>query len=145
MEHVLPDKPLPGMTMVSKIHYSNLLASIDGIISPFSTMILEGALCGKPSFCVAFSDEVNKWDFAEVHNAEHIKKIANRCWIDVCKSSIELEMKFGLFLNKLGRSQAVESILNDIKSTIFVDEEPYSDRLCRCINEDFLYSNKLSH
>ncbi len=118
-------------------HYLDLMAAIDGIVSPFSTMILEGALCGKPSLCVSFGDEVNEWDFSAANGAEHIRAVRGQAWLDTCTESADLERMFEAFLEKLGDRSLSARIMQEIKRTIYYDQESYSERLCRFLRTDF--------
>ncbi len=121
----------------SNEHFQNLMAAIDGIVSPFSTMILEAALCGKPALCVSFADEVNQWDFSEANNTEHIKMLKGRSWLDVCRKSADLETSFERFLEKLNDTSLTSDVLEDIKMTVYSDSLSYPDRLHAHIKADF--------
>lgn len=126
-----------GATSTAAEHYLDLMAAIDGIVSPFSTMILEGALCGRPSLCVSFSDGVNDWDFSEANNTEHIKVLEGRCWLDVCRQSADLEPMFEAFLAKLDDAELPARVRKEIKRTIHYNSKSYGERLLRQIQQDF--------
>lgn len=111
------------------IHYLNLMNAIDGLVTPFSTMMLESALCGKPSLCVAFPDGVNKWDLSEAPNREHIKPLLKKSWLTCCTDESKVKEVFKQFLELLGSKQNSEVIRESIKETIFYDEKTYSQRL----------------
>ena len=118
-------------------HFQELMSVISGVISPFSTMILEAALCSKPAFCVSFSDEVNNWDFAEAQNTEHIKVLKGRRWLSVCNNSADLESDFIKFLDKLNENNLKQVIEEDIKKTIYYNSTTYSKRLRERIRQDY--------
>ena len=119
-------------------HYQNLMAAIDGIISPFSTMVLEAALCGKPAFCLGFADGINDWNFSEVNSSEHIKLLKGRHWLTVCINKEQLESHFESFLVNLNAGPFSQEVRKEVKQTVYYDDEPYADRLYRCIKQDFL-------
>jgi len=56
-------------------YYADLLNQVDGLITPFSTLLVEAALWGKPSFILGFSDDVHEWDFENKTKEEHIKSL----------------------------------------------------------------------
>ncbi len=121
-------------------HFLDLMAAVDGIVSPFSTMILEGALCGKPSLCVSFDDDVNDWSFSAANSAEHIRLLEGRNWLDVCRRSGELEAMFAAFLSKLGDASLAGRIREEMKRTIHYDADHYGARLLKLLREDFRFT-----
>lgn len=133
---VLVDEPDAPRT-VSGDHVTALMHAIDAIVSPFSTMILEAALCGRPAFCVGFADGVNSWDFAEALNNEHIAILRGRSWLSICKDSDRLEGQFAEFLASLDRPGVGEAIRDEVQRTVFHDDRTYADRLKDAIIEDF--------
>jgi len=126
-----------GETGTSPEHYLDLMAAIDGIVSPFSTMILEGALCGKPSLCISFSDGVNDWNFSEANNTEHIKVLEGRSWLDVCRESGDLESMFEAFLAKLTDQALPTRIREEIRRTVHYDSESFAERFLRQVRQDY--------
>lgn len=136
LPNVLLDSPTaPDAT--SDRHYAALIAAVDGVASPFSTMILEGAVAGKAAFCVAFSDEVNDWKFAEANNTEHIQSIAQRAWLTVCRDRRRLRSQFADYLALLHRGTAVDDIRRDIGLTVYSDGRHYAQRLYEQMEADF--------
>jgi hypothetical protein len=81
--------------------YDQLLLLADGLITPFSSMILEFALIGKPSLAIFINDNINDWKFSEMNNEEHIKMLIEHNWLNVCKENDKLEGLFEKFLENL--------------------------------------------
>lgn len=133
---VLLDSPTAA-DATSDRHYAALIAAVDGVASPFSTMILEGAIAGKPAFCVAFSDEVNDWKFAEANNTEHIQSVAQRAWLTVCHDRRRLRSQFAEYLTLLHRGSAGDDIRRDINLTVYSDGRQYAQRLYEQMEADF--------
>lgn len=117
-------------------HFVALLSASDGIISPFSTMIIEAALCGKPSLCIGFDDEINGWDFSLAASNEHIQQVRDRSWVNVCDNRAQLATDFEQFIERV-KSSDPEVIRADVRQTVFFDELSYSDRLMAQLEEDF--------
>lgn len=65
-------------------YYANLLYSIDGFMSPFSTMSLEAAFCGKPYLTIGFSDNVHKWKIEYTLIQDHVKTVLHHKWAILC-------------------------------------------------------------
>lgn len=110
-------------------HYLDLMNAIDGLVTPFSTMIVESALCGKPSLCIAYPDGVNKWDFSEALNTEHIKPLLAKDWLTCCTDESKIKEVFKQYLEQVSLKQDSELIRESIKETIHYDKRTYSQRL----------------
>jgi hypothetical protein len=136
MQFVIIDQP-EYRTSASPEHYLKLLSAIDGIVSPFSTMILEGALCGKPSLCISFSDEINEFDFSITNTTDHLQNVKNNSWSTVCDKSENLEDLFNAFLGTLGHVNENDDIKLGVKNIVYYDEDSYANRLLRRVVEDF--------
>ena len=113
------------------------MAAIDAVVSPFSTMTLEAALCGKPSLCIGFSDGVNSWDFREATNTEHIRSVAGRRWLKVCTDRSLLGPAFADFVAGLEEPALAERIRREVRSTVFYNESSYAKRLVDQLQADF--------
>ena len=133
----LPNVRLDDPGQTSEAHYLDLMAAIDAVVSPFSTMTLEAALCGKPSLCIGFSDRVNAWDFAEATNTEHIRSLAGRRWLTVCAERSRVPAMFREFVAGLGEPRLAERIRAEVRSTVFYNERSYAARLAERVGADF--------
>lgn len=131
----IDDPAQPGGT--SDEHYLDLIAAADALVSPFSTMTLEAALCGKPSLCTGFSDGVNSWDFAEARNSEHIRILEGRRWLTICRDRSTLGAMFRELLAGLDAPRLADRIRSEIKSTVFYNERSYAERLLERVQRDF--------
>jgi hypothetical protein len=81
--------------------YPDLLASADALISPFSTMVMEGARHGLPALCLGYDDPGHAnhdWDRA-AHNL-HLYLIRHGDWAVLCESR-------GQFLDRCKRLVAL--------------------------------------
>ncbi len=118
-------------------HYIKLLSIVDGMISPFSTMILEGALCNKLVLCMNFSDSINEFDFSILKTTDHLQCVKNKPWITICEKSEDLEEQLVIFLSKLDSIKSSAKVSFDIKDIVYYDDHPYSVRLHSRIQKDF--------
>ncbi|MBI3899058.1 MAG: hypothetical protein HY308_12290 [Gammaproteobacteria bacterium] len=121
----------------SDAHYLALIGAVNGVASPFSTMILEGAIAGKPAFCISFSDNVNDWNFAEANNTEHIQAIMGRSWLTVCTQRRQLREQFENYLIALHNGDTTDKVRREAGRTIHFDDRSYAQRLLEQIEADF--------
>ena len=71
-------------------NYRNLVNAVDGIITAFSTMIIEGALLEKPSLVVAFG-EGGSGRLIEHSQYEHLQHVLATPGVTLCQSLKELK------------------------------------------------------
>jgi hypothetical protein len=131
----IDDPALPGGT--TDEHYLDLMAAIDAVVSPFSTMTLEAAVCGKPSLCTGFSDGVNSWDFKEATNTEHIRSVEGKRWLRICTDRYLLGSAFADFVAALEEPHLAQRIRQEVQSTVFYNANSYAKRLADQIQADF--------
>jgi hypothetical protein len=136
MKFVKVDQSESGNS-ASQDHYLKLLSAVDGVVSPFSTMILEGALCGKKILCFSFSDTVNQFDFSITNTNEHLQTLMGKSWVEVCDKSKNLEEKFANFIASLDADNDSEEIKASVKEIVYYEEHSYSDRLLARMKSDF--------
>jgi hypothetical protein len=134
---MLSNVTLDESNNVSDDYYRDIMSSADGIISPYSTMILEGGLCGIPSLCIGFRDDVNNFDWSKTNLFDHLIPLQNRNWITICKDSRFLEKVFGVFLEKKTTQVNRKNIILQTSKTVFFDKLEYGQRLVKKIKLSF--------
>ena len=118
--------------------YDQLLLLADGLITPFSSMILEFALIGKPSLAIFYDDNLNDWNFSEMNNEEHIKMVIEHNWLNVCKENDKLVEAFEKFLEKLADLNYARRIKLKVKNTVFYSKaNSFSERLYEDLSVNF--------
>ncbi|CAM8356872.1 CDP-glycerol glycerophosphotransferase [Candidatus Methylopumilus planktonicus] len=118
--------------------YDQLLLLADGLITPFSSMILEFALIGKPSLAIFINDNLNDWKFSEMKSEEHIKMLIEHNWLNVCKENDKLEGLFERFLEKLADLNYTRHIKLKVKNTVFYSKaNSFSERLYEDLSVNF--------
>lgn len=118
-------------------HYLNLLSATSGLITPWSTMVLEYGLLGSPSLCVSFSDAVNYWDWGSADRAEHIVPILARACVQNCKDDIEFEHCLSVLIKQTEDIDYCRHVKNSIAGAIYSDAKTYAERLKLRIESDF--------
>jgi hypothetical protein len=72
-------------------HYRGLLHAVDGVVTAFSTMIVEAALLGKPSLVIGFGvDVVNAGRLIQHAAYEHSVELLATPGVTLCRSREEL-------------------------------------------------------
>lgn len=115
-------------------YYLDLLNNVDGVITPFSTMLLEAAVCGKPSFILAFSDGIHDWKIENLLKAEHIFDLLGFEWMVFCKKKDELEEKFNDFLKIVNTPGIAEKIRKDVKCVAYYDSDSFQRRFANFLD-----------
>jgi hypothetical protein len=123
-------------------YYANLLYSIDGLISPLSTMTVEAALCGKPCLAIAFSDDLHEWKFEYALSYEHLSPLQKFDRISLCKSRNNLKNCFIHLLKSIDEPDISEKIKKDIQFIVYSDDKSYSERLLDVVNENLPKNTK---
>jgi len=116
-------------------YYSNLLYSIDGLVSPFSTMTVEAAVCGKPCLAIAFSDDVHEWKFEHALSNEHIQPLLNYKWVALCTKKEDLHASLISLLETAAKPNIAKEIRQDISSIVHSGEDSYSKRLVELVSK----------
>jgi hypothetical protein len=83
LSHVRVVSSIRGLSELSV--YPNLFAAADGIVSPFSTMVMEGALHGLPALCLGYHDPGHaNHDWNRVSFNLHVYLIRHSDWAVIC-------------------------------------------------------------
>ena len=118
-------------------NYFFLLNSIEAVISPFSTMVLEGLYYNKPALCLAFNDnnknifDWNKNSLYQPH-LQILRKYKNPIW---CYEKKKLPNQFIKFVNNLRNLKKNKILMEKIvNKSVYFGKDKYFDRLCKIIN-----------
>lgn len=123
-------------------YYANLLYSIDGLISPLSTMTVEAALCGKPCVAIAFSDSLHEWKFEYALSYEHLLPLQRFDWVSLCRSREDLKSCLFQLLKTIDEPDISEKIKKNIQYIVYSDSKTYSERLLDVVNENLPKNTK---
>jgi hypothetical protein len=86
--------------------YPYLMAAADAVISPFSTMVMEGAQHGLPALCLGYNDAGHaNHDWDRVSYNLHLYAIRHGEWAVVCGERAQFMTKCGELMSKLGDEQ----------------------------------------
>ena len=79
----------------------SILCSVDAVISPLSTILIEAAMHGKPIMCFLPIEDVNSIHFQTVHRLPHFIDLQKNENVILSKGRKELINKFPLLLKKI--------------------------------------------
>lgn len=119
-------------------HYLDLLALCSGLISPWSTMVLEFGLVGHPSLCVSFPDGINDWDWANAERSEHVDALLSRKSVVNCRQESELRDKLQELIALSEDRHRTEQIRRSMGLAVHSDDSTYAERLLRQVERDYL-------
>lgn len=113
-----------------EIKYLNkLYQTVDMVISPMSTILLEGMIFGRPILAVAFNDQKHSWSADQVSRMHHFKELYENPDILICRDRTEIFDKITQLYSNCER----EDLCNRLKSfSIFfvkMDSDKYSQKL----------------
>jgi len=119
-------------------YYADLLYSADAFISPFSTMTLEAAFCGKPCLTIGFSDDLHGWKLEHTVVQDHVKPLLSWKSLLLCmdKNDFRKSLKALLAVTESADKSAYESkIREELGYIVYSDNEPYSKKLLNIVME----------
>lgn len=131
------DPTLQKYTNDDMSQYPVLFSAIDGLISPFSTMIVEAAFFNIPTLCVAFDDPAHT-EFDWVLNAKtqpHLKIINDSDWTNTCYDLQELPDAVEQLLKDIDKAIPGDKGKQLFASVVHSDEQPFIKRLSQFIEE----------
>jgi len=116
-----------------------VLSSVDCVISPLSTILLESLIVGKPTLCFRALDEVNRKNkrLSRISNLPHFKDFVKAKEILLANSLRQLIKKMPELINQIENPLPKEDIYRLKNKFIKHYEEKYEERLVILI-EDFL-------
>ncbi len=118
-------------------HLYSLYKSVDIIITPMSTLLLESLICGIPVIPIAFGDEKNIWGADKVGEMTHfreLKSIENILW---CRSKDELINKILLAIKKT-EDINYKNYLRDLSEKFVVRDDSFLNNLTKVLDNFIL-------
>lgn len=114
------------------------LTTVDAVISPMSTLILESMISGRPVLAVAFNDGVHYWSADQTSEMTHFKELKNVEGVTWCRSPEEVVRNMPGLLES-SRSEGLRQSLG--KSTEYfvrLGNETYGQRLLSTVRSMLL-------
>lgn len=130
---VAPDS-VPG-TWSSPEIYPLLFAASDAVVSPYSTMGVEGALNGLPVLCLGYHPGrfESYWKWAREFT--HLQIYRNKIWCVRCHTEAEFLPGVQTLVGLIGRPEVAEAARNEVRAVSLRDGRTYAERLAECLDE----------
>ena len=118
-------------------HTHDVLSSIDALISPLSTIILEGALHGKPVMCYMPDEEEDAHHFQMAAPMVHFEGMLDCPEIVIGRGRKELIPKLVELIAKIEEEGIAERLKNACSYFVKPFNESYGKRLLKFVNTTF--------
>src|SRR5439155_1249261 len=112
--------PPEGPGSVSTAEMPVLLRAVDAVVSPYSTLLLEAALCGRPCLAIAYDDPAHpaiKWE--TVRTYIHLIPFAFARWALACTSKDAIVADSAKLLTLCGESDLERRAREDALHVIY--------------------------
>ena len=109
----------------------DVLSSVDCVVSPLSTIIIEAALHGKPVMCFLPLEDRDAGHFQAVYDMPHFKDLVVDPNILVARGRGELVARIGALIARCDDTSFGERIAETCRFFVADFDEPYGERLCR--------------
>jgi hypothetical protein len=118
----------PGSVPASRMPV--LLRAVDAVVSPYSTMLLESALCGRPCLAMGYDDPAHpaiKWD--TVRTYVHLVPLAFAPWALACSRKEAFISDVSKLLKLAGQTDLARRSREDALHVIFHDGRDFGARV----------------
>lgn len=130
----LAPEAAPGRWSSPEI-YPLLLSAADVLISPYSTMGLEGALHGLPVLCVGYHPGRFETYWRWARDFTHLHIYRDRRWCVTCHDELEFLPGVQRVLRLAGDPVIAEAARNDVRSVAKRDGCSVAERLSQCFDQ----------
>ena len=114
--------------------YPVLFRAVDATMSPYSTMGLESALCGRPTLCLGYHPDPGLPYWKHAHQYLHLQSYRYSPWAVCCDRQDQFIGSVRRLL-ELAADPCIERIaIESTRHVVYRDELPYDKRLCRAID-----------
>jgi len=110
-------------------HLPKVYRAVDAVISPMSTVLLEGLLFGRPALCVAFNDGEHTWSADKVSQMVHFQELYDIPEILVCRDQNRLVDDTRKLLAAIGNDELTARLRSHACFFVHRDSRPYADRV----------------
>jgi len=114
----------------------SLLSSVDAVISPLSTIILEAAMHGKPAMCFLPDDKDLNIHFKLAKTMVHFEDMYNMKEVLVAHGKAELQEQINLLLKRIGSDSFSNKIEKEAEFFVEKYSKPYGDRMVEFVEEN---------
>jgi len=116
-------------------YYPSMLNAIDGIVSPLSTIIIEGAVFGKPSLAFAFPDGRHAYSGDNFIQFQHFKEMMALPAVRVCRDRKFLVEHVRELVSMTRDAELAKRQREGVRQIVYWDDKTYADRLMDVLSE----------
>ncbi len=119
--------------------FEKIYNGVDAVISPYSSVMLEAALFGKPIMGIGCSDGINTdgvWSIDRIKKREHFKSLRRQEWF-ISNDNVEDLVKDTRALLTLIEAQISNNIIEVARKIVYCSSERFSSRLIKALNISF--------
>ncbi|MGH8223649.1 MAG: hypothetical protein ACREQZ_11815 [Woeseiaceae bacterium] len=115
--------------------YPYLMAAADGVVSPFSTMVMEGAHHGLPALCLGYNDQGHaNHDWDRVSYNLHLYVIRHSEWALVCDARAQFIEKCRALVRNLGDPRLAIEARKSASMVFHTGETTVAQNIARAIH-----------
>lgn len=115
--------------------YPVLFAAADAVVSPYSTMGVEGALHGLPVLCLGYHPGRFESFWAWAREYTHLQIYRHKVWAVTCHREPDFLPSLERLLKLIGDPAIASAAQNEIRSVAIRDGRRYAARLADCLDE----------
>jgi hypothetical protein len=107
-----------------------LLRAVDAVVSPYSTMLLEAALCGRPCLAIAYDDPAHlgiKWE--TVRTYIHLVPLAFAPWALTCDEKAKIISDVSRLMKLTGQAELARRSREDALHILYHDGRDFGARV----------------
>lgn len=124
-----------GITTPDYRDTHDILSSVDALISPLSTIIIEGALHGKPVLCFLPEEDDPRSHYSLVLPLTHFDDFFSDSRFLVARGNTALVSSVRSLLDKIGDREYSQALLKACSHFVTPFDEPYGARLLRFVEK----------
>lgn len=123
----------PGITLPDYRHTHNTLSSVDLVISPLSTILIEAALHGVPSICLLPTEE-DSFGHHE-RQFDRFQEFFSDPYFFFCEKEEDLILLIPKIINSKSQVPSSAAIKKNAETYVKCFEEPYGERLVKFVRQ----------
>lgn len=124
-----------GITTPDYRDTHDILSSVDALLSPLSTIIVEGALHGKPVLCFLPDEDDSRSHFSFALPLTHFDDFFSEPCFLVARGNDALVASARMLLEKIGDREYSRALLKACSHFVSPFNEPYGERLVRFVED----------
>ena len=116
-------------------HLPLLYRAVDALISPMSTVLLEGLLFGLPTMAVAFNDGKHSWSADKVSRMMHFKELYDVPGLIVCRDRDQFFPQLRQLITNIGDMKLSDTLRKHTGFFVHQDDRSYSERVVALVEK----------